>query len=277
MVKLSRPAIGELTKELDDTRVVATDATQIRADQESGYVRNFSTATTDLLVSMMSKSIPAHRAIEFLEEYTGILLHDHETAMYHFGSGHGECNVHVDRYLKRVIELTGSRSALKMRSLLYDIKEAVERNNGALNEAECRKYSAKYDNILQQWREENSQRKYKFVRDKELTLINRLETYKDAHLLFMYDKDVPFDNNRSERAVRMSKVHSKVTGGFRTHKGNEMCCAIFTLAQTSRLRGIPVIRTMRQLSASEYRAPFLEQVSPLVFGKYEEEQNSDKT
>ena len=276
MAMLSRPAIGELTKELDNTRVVATDATQIRADQESGYVRNFSTATTDLLVSMMSKSIPAHRAIEFLEEYTGILLHHHETAMYHFGSGHGECNVHVDRYLKRVIELTGSRSALKMRSLLYDIKEAVERNNGALNEAECRKYSAKYDNILQQWREENSQRKYKFVRDTELTLINRLETYKDAHLLFMYDKDVPFDNNRSERAVRMSKVHSKVTGGFRTHEGNEMCCAIFTLAQTSRLRGIPVIRTMRQLSASECRASFLEQVSPLVFGKYEEEQNSDK-
>lgn len=269
MSLLAQPAIEELQKELLDTDVVFTDATQIWVARKQAYVRNFSTKSVVLLVPMESKSLDALKEIEFLVKYAGTLIHDHEVALYNFGSAHGECNVHLDRYLKGILELADSPSAAAMRSLLYEIKDAVERNKGSLDEQECRKYEQKYDEILLQWRDENSTRKYEFVRKKELSLINRLDKYKVAHLLFMYNKDVDFDNNLSERSVRPSKVHSRVTGGFRTPDGNQMCCNVFTIAQTSKLRGVPTIDAFRQLSASEFRASFLQQESPLVYGAYQ--------
>ena len=80
---------------------------------------------------MEEKSLKALGEIEFLKKYTGILMHDHETAMYHFGTGHGECNVHLLRYLKKNTEETGNSWSGKMSGLLTGIhrarKEAVER------------------------------------------------------------------------------------------------------------------------------------------------------
>lgn len=36
------------------------------------------------------------------------LVHDHETALYHFGTAHVECNVHILRYLTKNSEYTGT-------------------------------------------------------------------------------------------------------------------------------------------------------------------------
>lgn len=37
---------------------------------------------------MEKKTIPALKEIHFLRKYTGILVHDHETTLYHFGTDH---------------------------------------------------------------------------------------------------------------------------------------------------------------------------------------------
>ena len=70
--------------------VVATDATVVSVNGKQAGIRNFSIGDTVLYRAMKSKSLEALEKVEFLIRYTGILVHDHETALYHFGTGHGE-------------------------------------------------------------------------------------------------------------------------------------------------------------------------------------------
>lgn len=53
------------------------------------YIRNFSTEDIVVYHAMDSKSIKALESLDFLKRYAGILVHDHETALYHFGTDHG--------------------------------------------------------------------------------------------------------------------------------------------------------------------------------------------
>lgn len=77
--------------------MVATDATTVNGGQN--YIRNFSIDRAVVYHAMKSKTIDEMKGLYFLKKYTGTLLHDHEAALYHFGTEHAECNVHIIRYL----------------------------------------------------------------------------------------------------------------------------------------------------------------------------------
>ncbi|MCM1188489.1 MAG: transposase [bacterium] len=78
--------------------IVATDAITVTVNGEQNYIRNFSTGETVVYHAMDSKSMEALKKIGFLAGYTGTLVHDHEIALYHFGTDHAECNVHIILY-----------------------------------------------------------------------------------------------------------------------------------------------------------------------------------
>ena len=100
------PIIDRLAEELLSEEVVMTDATTVTVDGKQEYIRNFSSAGTAVYFCMDSRSIKKMGELPFPGRYTGTLVHDHETAMYHFGTGHGECNVHLIRYLRKNSEDT---------------------------------------------------------------------------------------------------------------------------------------------------------------------------
>lgn len=68
-------------------------------------------------------------------------------------------------------------------------------------------------------------------------LLERLQKYEQAVLLFARRSYVPFTNNRAERDLRMGKVKQKVSGCFRVEKYAIAYCRISSYLQTMNAKG----------------------------------------
>ena len=61
---------------------------------------------------------------------------------------------------------------------------------------------------------------------------------KEGLLVFVTDREVPFTNNESERALRPSVIFRKVTNGTRSEWGAEFFAAVRSVIGTGRLNGL---------------------------------------
>ena len=233
--------IENIKNKLLNSELMHTDGTTGRCENKNTCVRTYSTEKVMLLVPTYGKGKKYIEESNILNRYTGKLVHDHETVIYNYGSKHIECNVHVSRYLKGCNENTKNKWALKMRSFLCQLNEyrkklkAKEINK--LKEKQLEKYSQRYDEILSEGYEENKKVKSKYLRQDEQRLLNRLKKYKENHLMFLYDFNVPFDNNLAERDIRHFKIKQKISGHFNSMEGMKIYSNIKSIIGTLKKQG----------------------------------------
>jgi transposase len=79
------------------------------------------------------------------------------------------------------------------------------------------------------------------------TLKERFLIHRDKLLVFLHDPDVPPTNNESERALRPSVIHRKVTNGFRSEWGAKAYAALQSVIATARLKGENVFDALVKL------------------------------
>ncbi len=244
-------SILHLENELLDQSVVATDATTVTVNGKQNYIRNFSTENMVIYYAMQKKTIPALKELDFLKKYTGILVHDHETALYHFGTDHAECNVHLIRYLRKNTEETGHEWSGGMISLLCEMnrarKERMEQGETSFPADEINSYEQQYHSLICQGWEENKNTSHKYAKADEIKLLNRMKKYSHNHLLFLHDFKALFDDNISERDLRKVKNRQKMSGGFRKDSGHEMYCSILTIIETMKRRKMGLLENIRKL------------------------------
>ena len=85
---------------------------------------------------------------------------------------------------------------------------------------------------------------------------------KDNHLAFIYDFSVPFDNNPSERDLRIIKIKTKISGGFKNINSAEAYCNAISIIKTSLKRKINPFESIKAIFNNEvlfanYKEQFL--------------------
>jgi hypothetical protein len=156
--------------------------------------------------------------------------------LYSFTCEHAECNAHILRYLKSVVETYKRAWAVAMLSFLTNannvVKEHKAKNIPALDNAVLAEYQVRYDEILEQGWIEFLQCEKMDYNGEDMKLFRRFKEYKCQHLKFLSDFQVPFDNNLAERDLRMIKSKTKVSGCFRGKEGGTVFANIKSYTST---------------------------------------------
>jgi transposase len=172
-----------------------------------------------------------------LPDFKGIMVHDHWKPYYKYKEiTHALCNAHHIRELQRAVDHDKKEWAKEMIDLLKEMNKKVhESPNSALSTKETQEYQQKYDDILEKAQKESpppdeSTRKAgqrgRLKRTKARALLERLMNFKEDVLRFLDNPIVPFTNNQGENDIRMTKVHQKISGSFRSKKGAEIFCRV---------------------------------------------------
>jgi hypothetical protein len=82
-------------------------------------------------------------------------------------------------------------------------------------------------------------------------MLQRLDEREQEVLRFASDFRVPFDNNLSERDLRMIKLQQKISGCWRSTQGAERFLAIRSYLSTARKQGQRPIDVLAELAAGQ--------------------------
>ena len=236
--------VDEIFQAITLSPYVGVDATFMRSGAHISYIYNYNTPyLTYYQASDKKGDVPLQ--LGPLKDSQATIIGDHDKSYYAYGLKHGECNAHILRYLKGVIQNEPKRLWAKdMKCILddaYKIAHAARGKEGFVSKSSYEEISERYDAALEKAYAEyikdgpyNS--KYK---PEGIALFKRLKEYKDNHLLFLKDPNVPFTNNATERLLRCAKGKLKQAGGFRSTKtGEAPFCSFLTITKTCQLQGI---------------------------------------
>ena len=254
-----------IKQQLIDSPVVHFDESGIRCDGKTRWLHSASTEQLTYYAVHEKRGAEAAEYIGILPNFNGTACHDHWTPYYTFDScSHSECNAHNLRNLKGVYENYKYKWAEDIASLLIEIKRRVDalKSEGQIemNPEEINKYDATYKDIIAEGKLECpvplDEKTGKPKKNAGHRLLARLEKYDIETLSFMYDFDIPFDNNLAERDIRMVKLRQKISGSFRGKESPNVFCRIRSYISTCRKNGQRVMESLVKAVKGE---PFMPQ------------------
>ena len=204
--------------------------------------------------------------IGILADFKGTAVHDCLPSYWNYPCAHSLCNAHLLRELAFIEETTGQRWAKEMAELLLEIKKAVDGRRlckkAFLPKVELSKYTKRYNKLVEEGLNENPERprvagrRGQAKQGKARGLLIRLREHKEEYLRFAVDFATPFDNNQAERDFRMAKVKQKVSGCFRSEKGEKSFAVIYSFIQTLKKNGASVFDELVKVFKGDYSFPF---------------------
>jgi len=268
IVNTTKRCAGSLTgfhdwvlEKLIHSALVHFDETGVNIEGKLHWLHS---AGTSLLTSYLvhkKRGSDAFDAMGILPVFKGRAVHDHWQSYFKYDCAHSLCNAHHLRELTFVYEYYKQQWAKKMIDFLCELKENVDRikmNSPSLESDQIKRYERKYKRILSEGFEANplpdnyvSGKRGRKLKGKIISLLERLRDFQKETLAFMYDFNVPFDNNLAERDIRMVKVQQKISGLFRTFCGAEQFCLIRSFISTVKKQNFSVIDALEKILDGE--------------------------
>ncbi len=246
-----------------DSQVIGVDETGLRVAGSGAYIH---VARTEALTHYgfdERRGKAAMDEIGILPQFTGTLVRDGWASyQWYEQCRHSLCNAHLLRDLIFVEESSPAQKVwtAPLAKLLLKIKDTVAqvevKTDTQLSEQTKNEFLQRYDKLVKKAGRLNPpQPKRKAQGDAakksvaQLTprrLVNRLQRHRDEVLRFMSDSSVPFDNNGSERDLRMVKLQQKISGCFRTPDGARSFCRVRSYLSTARKQGNSLLSSLER-------------------------------
>jgi transposase len=229
------PVYNNILENLKKSNVIGSDETGLRINGKGSYVWVFQNENNTYFKTAPRNFETIERTIG--KEFKGSWVSDRLGAQLMIKAEHQLCLVHLIRDCKYIIDTEKSRWAERLKKFF---KKVIE----------FRKQSGEYFNPLSRWYFRQIQR-FK----KELNQIfSKSPPTKEAKRLFksllprlsqlihfLDKKNVPYDNNGSERALRNRVINRKVSGCFRSALGAICHDKISSVIETAKKRGLNIL------------------------------------
>ena len=256
---------------LREAPCVGFDETGVRID---GKLHWWHTASTPTLTHYHVHAKRGQAGIEaggILPEFRGQAVHDAWSPYFGYACAHALCNAHHLRELAYLVEREAQAWAAELIALLgaahAQVKAARAAGATALDAATQETLRAEYRRIVAAGWAANppaappapgdGPRRGRAAQSKARNLLARLERYERETLAFIADFRVPFDNNESERDLRMMKVQQKISGGFRSEEGAHCFGRIRGYLMTMRKQAQPMLTALEHVFHGHPTVPSL--------------------
>jgi transposase len=217
---------NEIRNRIDQSKVVGADETGENINGELHWMWAWQTSKLSYIYSDKSRGKLA--IVKHFENGlpNSILVTDRHASYFNMNvADHQICLAHILRDLTYITELDSTQTLSS--ELAELIREAIHSRKTELWEKIDR------DSILDRFKKllttctDN-------LHQKIIAIIKSLTKYKEYVFKFLFDPDVPYENNASERAVRNLKVKQKVSGMFKSQTGADTYCQIHSITQTAK-------------------------------------------
>lgn len=233
-------------EELIQHLAINVDETSLRVERKNYWIHVYSSGELTLKFLHRQRGLKAINDINIIPRYSGAIIHDCWSSYFAYKQcANGLCGSHLVRELTAAIESNNYNWAKNMKKLLLaTCKKVSNKKLKKLNSQEYCNLQKHYRNIVTRGKSElpiipdkANGKKGAMAKSDAHNLLERLEKYETAVLLFAKRSEVSFTNNRAERDLRMSKVKQKVSGCFRTEVYAKAYCRISSYLQTMSTKG----------------------------------------
>jgi len=209
MAQKAQPVYEFLQADIEKSSVVGGDETGVKVKGKNWWAWVFQNRLITFIAILASRGQSSVKKLFHLGFVNAILVCDRWRAQLNtFAKGHQLCLAHLLRDLNYLIELEKTAWAEQVKQLFLkaiELKKELTSYNDA-NPKVLEIELAMNTLLLEALVKAQNPKTYVFQR--------ALIKSRDCIFQFLYYKDVPPDNNGSERAVRNIKVKQKISGQF---------------------------------------------------------------
>jgi len=238
--------------------VAGFDETGARATGSLHWLHTVSTRFLTWYYAHKRRGCEAMDAAGILPDYRGRAVHDFWKPYFDYGCDHALCNAHLLRELTFLWEEQNQTWAQEMIDHLLGIKAAVATASAAgltaMPASDQERFRNGYERIVAAGYTQNPvasthgpRRRGRRKQSKARNLLDRFRDHPDSILAFMRDFAVPFDNNQSERDLRMMKLRQKISGTFRSFQALVNFCRIRGYVSTARKNGLNALDALQRV------------------------------
>jgi transposase len=256
------PFMAELKARLGVCPVVHADETGTRVRTTKHWMHTLTTNLLTLVAVHPKRGAEAIRDIGVLGGFTGTVVHDGWASYDTFtAASHAQCGAHLLRHLQDVgtTPAFATWTAQMIKNLL-DAKRASEAaaaaGQPAVDVATANAIRGRYHDTVDVALHllpagapppRRHRGGWNTAQRKAYNLAARMRRDADQVLRLLDDTRVPFDNNTAERALRMVKLHDKISGCFHSLTGAQNFADTRSYLQTADHHHENLLGVLRQL------------------------------